>query len=245
MRLLVTRPEPDATTTAARLASLGHEVMVQPMMRVEFNASPEEPGRPAAILVTSRNALRALGGWPQTSGWMDVPVYVVGKASEALAWKMGFADVRTADGDAAALADRVRGEVAPDAGDLLYPAARDRAIELAAFLADHSIVTVEAYRGVAAEALDVGVVDVIRGAGLDGILFMSRRTASIFADLAARAGVADSLNRTTFYALSQTAAEPLGTIGARDIRIAARPDEDSLIALVAPAPGSPAVAGRG
>ena len=39
MRLLVTRPEPDAARTAEALRARGHEVLVAPLLRVETIAA--------------------------------------------------------------------------------------------------------------------------------------------------------------------------------------------------------------
>ena len=69
MRLLALRPEPDASETALRLRRLGHTVRVEPMLTVEFRPEPADLPEPAAILFTSRNAVRALDRWPRTAAW--------------------------------------------------------------------------------------------------------------------------------------------------------------------------------
>ena len=61
MRLLVTRPEPEATRTAALLRSHGHDVIVAPLLRVEPVAEVAfGPGPWAALAFTSANAVRAI-----------------------------------------------------------------------------------------------------------------------------------------------------------------------------------------
>ena len=61
MRLLVTRPEPDAECTAAALRARGHIVLVAPLLRIETMENAEiGPGPFAAILVTSANAAPAI-----------------------------------------------------------------------------------------------------------------------------------------------------------------------------------------
>jgi uroporphyrinogen-III synthase len=237
VRLLVTRPQPDAAETAARLVELGHEVLVQPMMRIAFADAPAGLSKPAAILFTSRNGVRALGRWPQAGGWRHLPVYAIGPATGAFAAQAGFADVRTGSGDAVALAGLVRRDLDPAAGTLLYPAARDRAVDPGAILdaAGYTVATVEAYRGIAADQLDADIVAAIRARRLDGILFLSRRTAAIFADLTGKAGVREGLASATLFALSEAVAASLNDLGAAEIRVAPHPDEEALIALVAAA----------
>ena len=53
MRLLVTRPEPDAARTAALLRARGHEVVLAPLLRIELLdfELPDEPW--SAVVMTS------------------------------------------------------------------------------------------------------------------------------------------------------------------------------------------------
>jgi len=233
VRLLVTRPQPDATALAERLAARGHEVIVQPMMHVEFADEPTAPEAPAAILVTSRNAVRALSRWRRADAWRVLPAYTVGAATATAMREAGFDDVHAGPGGVASLVAMVR--AAAPAGPILYPAARHRTADLAALLSPLEVVTVEAYRGIAAEALAADVTTAIATGRLDGALFFSRRTAAIFAGLAASAGVAAGLGQTTLFALSPAVAEPLAGLSAAGVVIADRPDEDALLALI-PAP---------
>ncbi|HYZ60956.1 MAG TPA: uroporphyrinogen-III synthase, partial [Acetobacteraceae bacterium] len=101
-QVLITRPEPDATETAERVAALGWEPVIAPVLQLV-------PGRVAAgvdcaaVLVTSRNALPALPDELRAR-----PLLAVGRATAARAAALGFADVRDADGDAADLAALAR-----------------------------------------------------------------------------------------------------------------------------------------
>ena len=61
MRLLLTRPEPDAQRTAAALRAQGHDVIIAPLLRIEPAADAEIGAGPwAAILITSANAAHAV-----------------------------------------------------------------------------------------------------------------------------------------------------------------------------------------
>jgi uroporphyrinogen-III synthase len=235
MRLLVTRPEPEASALAARLAARGHVVLVAPLTRIVFAPEPAGLGRPAAIAVTSRNGVRAMSSWGAAKAWHGVRIYAVGAATAAAAREAGFSDVQTAAGDAAALAAAIRDDFDPSGGRLLYAAARDRTADLATLLPGVSVTTIEAYAAEAAPALDRGAAEAIRARGIDGVLFFSRRAAQIFVDLTAAAGLHASLAATTLFALSQQVAQPLATLRAGPILVAAHPDEASLLALVNPA----------
>ena len=61
MRLLVTRPEPDAGREAEALAARGHEAVLAPLLKIEFTRDvPLDFAGVQALIVTSRNALRAM-----------------------------------------------------------------------------------------------------------------------------------------------------------------------------------------
>ena len=236
MRLLVTRPEPDATRTAAELGARGHTVVVAPLLSVAFPPPPADMARPAAIVVTSQNGVRALSRWPAVAGWRGAPVFAAGPATARAMAALGFGDVRTGD-DAARLAETVVGELAPDAGPILYPAARDRGGRLERTLAEagFELTVVEAYRAEAAPALPGAARVALASGSLDGVLLYSRRTATILRALAGAAGLGEALAALAYFVISTQVVDALGAIGAT-IYVAERPDEDSLLALI-PRPG--------
>ena len=234
MRLLVTRPEPEAEETAARLRSLGHEVLVQPLLDIAFVEPPADAPKPTAIVVTSRNGVRALGQWPAAADWLDRPVFTTGAATAEAARAAGFADVRSGGGDVAALTKRILAELPVNRGQILYVAARDRAGRLAEDLGarGYHVRTVEAYRAMRVAHLDAATDAALRAGIIDGALFFSRRTAETFADLVNAAGLAAPAKRIVFYALSEAVAEPLRSFSGADIRLAPKPDADSLFVLI-------------
>src|SRR5262249_6721763 len=209
LRLLVLRPEPDASATAARLHALGHGAVVEPMLRVALRPEPPDLPDPAAILFTSRNAVRALQHWPRASAWRDRLAFAVGPETAARARSAGFSEVRIGSRDAVALAALVETALAPGTRPILYPAARDRAGDLEAILSARGfgMRVVEAY--VAETALRLGdeTVAALRNGEIDGVLVYSRRTAETFRDLTRAAGF-DRLPAIVLYALSEAVAHP-------------------------------------
>ena len=241
MRLLVTRPEPDAEETAARLTAMGHEAICQPMLRVVFAPPPEALPAPAAIVATSRNGVRALVGWPLGDRWRTVPIFVTGKGTAAMARESGFADVRPGGTDAASVADRLMSEFATGAGPILYVAGRDRTGALAGGLAalGYDVRVIEAYRAEPVDVLAPDVAGALAGGRIDGILLFSQRTSAALLAAVTASGLGDSLAAIPCYAISPRAAEPLRGV-ARDIRVAVHPDFDGIAALIGP--GGPKLA---
>jgi uroporphyrinogen-III synthase len=64
------------------------------------------------------------------------------------------------------------------------------------------------------------------------VLHFSRRSAEVFIDAARAAGVLESALQAAHFCLSAPIAEPLAQAGAADIRVAERPNEALLLALI-------------
>lgn len=236
MRLLVTRQHPDGQRTAARLLAAGHEVLVQPVQETAFLPEPEARP-PAAIVVTSRNGVRALARWRQSAAWHDHPLFAVGAATAEAAREAGFKQVVSANGDGAALAALIQRLFPSREGGILYPAAADRSPVLEATLrgAGYEIDTVVAYRMERLAALDPKTGDALRQKMIDGILLYSPRSADALVSLLGEAGLLTSLAGVTIFAISEATAAKLRGIGA-GVVAAERPDEEALLRLL-PIPG--------
>ena len=233
MRLLVTRPEPDAERTAAMLRARGCEVIVAALLRVETLACELGRGPWHAVALTSANAAHALERHPRRTELLALPVFVVGRRTGAAARAAGFADVHSADGNARDLARLIASRVA--GGALLYLAGEDRAADLAGNLADHGVTveTAVVYRAARVSGFPAATAAALAAGGLDGVLHYSRRSAEAYLDCARIAGLLRDGLSPVHYCLSQPVAEPLLKAGARDVRIAARPEEGALLDLIA------------
>ncbi|WP_421725889.1 uroporphyrinogen-III synthase [Bauldia sp.] len=234
MRLLVTRPEPDAAATAERLERLGHSVLVEPLTRIEFRPAPEPAGSPAAIAFTSRNGVRAVARWGFLPIWRTLPVFAVGESTGALASDLGFEAVTVGQGDAAGLADLIATRFDPARGAILHVCGHHRTLDLAAMLEPIGIAvhTVEGYEAVAVASLSDACRRALSRPTIDGALFFSRRAASVFRTLVGEANLLDRLDGVALYAISERAAEPLRRLDAAAVRVSKHPDEPSLVALL-------------
>jgi len=233
MRLLITRPEPDAARTAQTLRAQGHDVLVAPLLSMQ-TIEADFARRYDAVLMTSANAARAIAAHRQLAELRALPAYVVGSRTAEAPREAGFASVESADG---ALPDLIRLVAARFAGSsarLLYLAGEDRAGDLAGELAAHGIAvdTVVIYRAVAAEGLPVDLVHALSNARLDGAVHYSRRSVTTLIELSRSAGVLNAVLNLVHYCLSAEVAMPLGEAGAERISVAPRPVEAALIALL-------------
>ena len=98
MKVLVTRPAEDGAEIAKRLAAMGHEALLAPLLRIEFLAGPPlSLDDVQAILATSANGVRALA---RRTSVRDLPLFAVGPQTAAAAQEAGFVRIRNAAGDA-------------------------------------------------------------------------------------------------------------------------------------------------
>lgn len=233
MRLLITRPEPDATRTARALRERGHDVLVAPVL-ITQTIDAEIKKSYAGVLMTSANAARALLGHRRGSELTRLPVFTVGVRSAEAAREAGFAQVQSADGGLPDLVDLITTRFAGQSVPLLYLAGEDRAGDLAGDLAARGIGvdTVVVYRAVAAERLPVELAHALSAEQRDGALHYSPRSAATLLRLAAGAGALNGLLGLAHYCLSDAVAAPLRDAGARRIAVASHPDEAALLGLI-------------
>ena len=231
MKLLVTRPEPDGARTAAALAARGHEATLAPLLRIEPIAAAFGPGPWDAVVMTSANAARALAMHPRRQELVALPVFVVGRRTSDAAREIGFAQVTSADGDAGDLVRLLNRQ--PAHARVLYLAGADQAADLAVAVGDARtrLETVVVYRAVAETRLPGNVSTALAAGTIDGVLHFSARSAAAFVAALDAAGLRTPLGLPQF-CLSSEVAKPLAAAGAGDLRIAARPDEGSLLLLV-------------
>lgn len=234
MRLLVTRPEPDGERTAAALRARGHEVVLAPM--TEVTAIPAElgPGPWAAVIITSANAAQAVENHPRKHELIGLPVFAVGARSAAAARAAGFAQVVSANGAVEDLVRLVAREIGEARQPLLYLAGADRAGDLAGELAKSglAVVTCVIYCATVMQNLRIAVKQALASGEIGGILHFSRRSAEAYLQSAAASNLGAAALAPTHYCLSARVAAPLRAAGAANIRVAAHPDEASLLDLV-------------
>jgi uroporphyrinogen-III synthase len=235
MHILITRPEPDATETGTQLESLGHKVMIEPMLRVEPQPIDGDAFEGAqALIATSRNALRALILSAAQDAARDHPLYVVGPATAELAIAMGFLDVREGRGSGRDLAELIAGEADPANGRMVHLAGETLAFDLAAALAEHGLAvdTLTTYRTVAATSLSASTIQQLRAGGLEAAILMSPRTASVFAKLLRSADLSKEASRLTCICLSKEVANALEGVSPGRIEIAREPNSTGILAAV-------------
>jgi len=238
MRLLITRPRGEAEALAEILRARGHVPLIAPLMEVQVLEGPELPLLGVqAVLATSANGVRALS---LRTKRRDVPVFAVGPQTAEAARALGFAGVFSADGDSAALAEFVAGNLDPAKGPLMHAAGAETAGRLSQALTARgfSVETIVLYEAVPVEKLPELAETVLREGTLDGVLLFSPRSAKIFATLVADAKLEEACQRIETYCISAATAAALNPLAFSRVTVAGVPNQDAMLALIPPpAPG--------
>ena len=228
MKLIVTRPEPEASHTAARLRQMGHEPLLCPVLNLAPKPLVLPQGSLTGLVATSPNAIRFLDE-PSLARLRDIALYHTGQKTADIAAARGFSTLVHLGETVDDLVGRFH-EMEPQAGLYLYLAGEVRTRELQHDLQGEGITfaLVETYRAEAAKTLSPAVrAALAEGAGM---LLYSRRSAEVFLHLAA----ADIGPGALFFSLSEKIAAVIEKAApGADIRIAAQPTEEALLALLA------------
>jgi len=229
MRLLVTRPQPDADRFAAALAEIGVDAVVAPLMTIELAAStPPDPAACDALAFTSANGVRALA---RLAPDCPLPAYAVGPASARVAQNHGFQVAGVAGGNVESLASLLADALGAGSR-VFHPAGADIAGDLAALLdaRDISCTRQVLYHARIPERLPAKIHQLLRNDGLDGAVFFSPRSAESFVRLVTNAGQASACARLALFGLSPAVTEAAcGNIAWRRVREARSPTQEALI----------------
>lgn len=222
MKFLVTRPEPGASATAGRLAALGHEAVLLPCLAIK-TITPRLPERPAALVITSGQAVAAL-----PANLHNVPVFCVGDATAAKLRAAGFTRVESANGDADDLARLI--ETRRLTGLHVLAVGERHGLALLARLrkAGLSVVRRKVYSVAPLRALPEDIRAALAGGEINAALFYSGETARAFARLhPPGTACMDAL------CLSDNVARAAAGLPWRKIHAALAPTEADLMALLA------------
>ncbi len=236
--MLVTRPEPGAAETAARVAALGWRPVLAPALILAPRAAMARLPRAQAILLTSRAAARAL-----TPPDPCPPIIAVGAATAAEAAARGFPAVEAADGgDAAALAAHVAATRSPADGPLLLAvgAGYGRALEAALRGRGFRVLRRVVYAARPATTLPEPARAAVAARQVRAALFLSPRSATTAIALLRGAGLGGDVAAMDAICISERVAQAAMAAAAphrwHAMHIAPRPDQAAVLQLLGHAP---------
>ncbi len=208
MKLLILRPEPGASETAARARAIGLDPVLAPLFAIRKVEGPlVEAGRYEAILLTSANGARHA-----PAGLTGLPCFAVGESTAAAARALGFDEVLMGASDGAEAAAMM---AAAGVSRALHPCGRDhRAVEAEGVSIERLIVY----------AVEPGPNERFQGPAV--AMIHSARAGARFAELA------DDRSSIALAAISPAAAAAAGE-GWAAKAVAAQPRDQALLELAA------------
>jgi uroporphyrinogen-III synthase len=229
LRVLVTRPCFDAARTAEKLAALGHEALIDPVIEIEPLPFDAAVSGVSALVFTSANAVRVAAAQGTLK---QVPVFAVGERTAEVAGESGFAIAGVAAGDVSSLGELIAAKL-PPGQKALHLAGEDRAGDLPNFLSRNGIgvETRIIYRARASENLRPETVGALKAGRIGAVLHYSERSAASFVRLVEKAALSEFARKTRHYCISPAAASPLASLGAQ-VTAATVPSEAALLDLL-------------
>ncbi|MCB2099101.1 MAG: uroporphyrinogen-III synthase [Parvularculaceae bacterium] len=200
MKVIITRPSPDAEDFAAEIAGAGVTAIISPVMAIRPRAGEIDLAGVGALAFTSSNGVRVFAG---LSGERNLKTFAVGAATVAAARREGFSDIASAAGDVESLADLIT--ISKPYMPVLYLAGSERAGDLVGLLAERGLA---ARRAVIYDAVEIAAPSPIAAAALAEnpadcvVVFFSPRSARLFIRQARAAGAEKSLSAAVALCMS-------------------------------------------
>lgn len=220
-RIWVTRTQPDAAETAARLDEQGFAPIVAPVLVLEPIAAAIDLAGVSGLVFTSRNGVRLAGALPRGG---ELPVFTVGDRTAEAARAAGYRHIQSAGGDVGALARLILATHGARQAPLLHLGAQIPAGDLAGALRAGGV----AFRSQALYRtrwvpLRRLALDLRPWTRIDGVLVHSPKAAR---RLAALPGLPKGM---TAICISEAAREPLAPLRWRALVVSREPTEASLM----------------
>src|SRR5262249_4816333 len=235
MRLLVTRPEPDALKLRAALEARGYEATVEPLLSVSFEAGEDfDLDGMQALIAPSRYALRALRAHPLRAAARKLPLFAVGPATAAGGPAPGFSTGGAGGGTGQGALPPALSVADTAAGLLLYLAGATVAGDLEGDLELHGFRVLQrvVYRMRPARALGEETIEQLVAGEIDGVILMSPRTATLYASLMRKHGLSSVARRLIHFCLSSQIPQRLNPLGEAPIEVAETPRLEEVLALI-------------
>lgn len=240
MRVLVTRPQPAASRTAAELRRRGHEPLVLPLAVAEHHtvALAEALAQPhAGIAVTSAEAIRALGTiGPLPPPLFEETLFAVGESTASAAAKLGFRRVIAGDNDGTTLARMIvhHGPTQGEAVPLLYLAGKPRSPGFEAALGEFGkpVTVCECYHMRPRALTAAEIAETIGRDPVDAVLLYSSESARRLFDPPVSELLSERLSSARMLCLSEKIATALPAQFLAKAKAAPSPNEASLLSLL-------------
>lgn len=230
--VIITRAQPGADETARRVAALGADPVLSPVLSMVAIEPADVPplSSLSGLVFTSANGVRA---FQERSTDRSLTAWCVGPATAKAARQAGFGDVQESAGNAEDLAAFIADRSEPAPAPLLHVANSAAKGDLKAGLERRgfTVVFTALYEMVPAADLSPDCRALLASDAPAIVLIHSAMGATRFSELCADQSLASS----AFISISSAAGAPLDVLDMQSRRTAAAPNEDALMVELAQA----------
>lgn len=234
--VIITRPKGDEQALTDAFHEMGLRVIHEPLMEIflrhQERAAIEQAlmDDPDAILITSRHGVQALA---LLTDLRDPYLICVGEATADTAQSLGFTRVTSAGGTVEKLIDYIAACYDEDAR-FLYISGEHIRTDLAEALLPlgMQVDRIVVYDAHPAQRLSDTLIEQLKRGQVDGVTFMSPRTAQIFVELLRRDSIESLAESLDAFCLSDAVANPLEALEWNHVHVAEQPTLASLVACV-------------
>lgn len=223
--VIVTRAEPGAGETAARLRAIGLTPVLTPMLSLRVaEARPlEDAAKLSGLVFTSANGVRV---YADRTSERALPAWCVGPATAEAAHAAGFSDVHESAGNAVDLAKFIGANSSPSDKPLLHVANSAAAGTLKSTLEalGFNVAFAPLYEMQPAEATPPSLAKLLAETKPAIVLIHSAKGAAAFAKLLE----AQNVGHWSGVSISEPAGLPLAELGLGSVHVAETPNEDGL-----------------
>lgn len=227
--VIITRAEPGASETAARVEALGAEPVLAPVLRLQSDPDVPLPDLKtlSGLVFTSANGVRVFA---ERETDRTLTAWCVGPATATAAREADFTDVRESAGNAVDLAEFIGANSYPSEQPLLHVANAAAKGDLKAELErlGFAVQFAPLYHMQSADALPEAALQLIAQDAPAIVLIHSAKGAERCAALCKEL----STHQVTAVAISAPASAPLASLRLAGLRIADAPNEDSLLSAL-------------
>ncbi len=227
LRALVIRQEEEALSLAKALTAKGVEPYLCPLFKPFFLPCPSLEN-PQGLIITSKNALRAL---EEREELKQLPLYVVGDQTAQFAKNRGFKTVFSSSGTSKELlflilqkAARTNGTLWHLSGDVVRGDIVET-LKTEGFQAQRHII----YHIKEVDDLPSSLISDIQQQKMSHVLFFSPRTTDVFINLLEKNGLEKMASSITSLCLSQNVVERARCLDWKKIWVSPRPTVQGMI----------------
>ena len=235
-RVLITRAQPGAASTAMRIKEAGHSPVTLPLLQLRPLPLSEEHTTwlseyEGDLIFTSANGVRFA---PVSLPHGATTVWCVGDATAKAALKAGFVNVKSAKGSATDLLEQIRTETTPEESQFLHFGHAQPRGFIVETLASHGYkaIHIPLYDAQPTPNFASSLLETLIGNDrIDVVMIHSPASGKRFADIWRRHGLGD-IETPMIAAISDAAGEPLKDLAGDRLKIASSPTETALIGLL-------------